>query len=353
MAFSSAVPGTGLQGLLAGLESGNKLMDSIMHPILERERQKQLEEHFRQEMEFKKKQEARMGANSGLNRQLLQQQINSYELKNNPQKLFEFIQKIKQQSSNGMLPQGQQQIPTNQEMNLFGGNGMPNMQEIGNPKNQHPQEFMQNTSDIVSKPQQSGGIFDNLTSDQQAMLQMAGIKIPKVIENPKEKRFAQLQDKLALEEYKAQQKKILAKGGSNPTNAVLTLNQNAVQGIDTVLPMLDELITSKNIPGILDFSPGKKAAYNAKTSGMIDTLIVAQGLPKVQASIDLVEEQIRRKSGETVFDYQKRLKDLKKDLLNRRKRAQFLLTSGKINTIKPEDFSSMSDEDLARIAGGG
>jgi len=126
--------------------------------------------------------------------------------------------------------------------------------------------------------------------------------------------------------------KMQNKGGSTPTNAVLTQNQQAVQGIDTVVPMLDELIESKNIPGIMDFSPGKKAAYNAKTSSMIDTLIAAQSLPKVQASIDLVEEQIRRKSGETVHDYKKRLQDLRDDLMKRRGRSQTLLQNRKVNT---------------------
>jgi hypothetical protein len=147
--------------------------------------------------------------------------------------------------------------------------------------------------------------------------------------------------------------KMQNKGGSTPTNAVLTQNQQAVQGIDTVVPMLDELIDSKNIPGIWDFSPGKKAAYNAKTSSMIDTLIAAQSLPKVQASIDLVEEQIRRKSGETVTDYKKRLKDLRDDLMKRRGRSSSLLNNRKVNTDAPEDFSHMSDEELRKIAGGG
>jgi hypothetical protein len=144
-----------------------------------------------------------------------------------------------------------------------------------------------------------------------------------------------------------------SKSSDIPTTAVLTQNQQALQGIDTVMPMLNKLIDSKDIPGIFGFSPGKKAAYNAKTSSMIDTLIAAQTLPKVQASIDLVEEQIRRKRGETVFDYKERLKDLVEDLKQRRSRAANMIKTRKINTSESDDFSNKSDEELKKIAGGG
>jgi hypothetical protein len=162
-------------------------------------------------------------------------------------------------------------------------------------------------------------------------------------------------DAAALNLYRKKEEiKAESKGGSTPTNAVLTQNQQAIQGIDTVLPMLDELINDPSkVYGRFDFNPSKKAAYNAKTSGMIDTLVAAQSLPKVQASIDLVEQQIRRATNESNTAYTDRLKDLRKDLVHRRGKAQTVLKNRKVNTGDLEDLSHMSDEELRKIAGGG
>lgn len=143
------------------------------------------------------------------------------------------------------------------------------------------------------------------------------------------------------------------KGGDNPTEAVLTQNQQAIQGITTVIPMLDELIAHPDkVYGRWDFNPSKKATYNAKTSGMIDTLVAAQSLPKVQASIDLVEEQIKRQSGESTDNYIKRIKDLREDLVSRLGKSQNLVRTRKVSIAPLEDFSKMSDEELHQIARG-
>jgi hypothetical protein len=143
------------------------------------------------------------------------------------------------------------------------------------------------------------------------------------------------------------------KGGDIPTPAVLTQNQQALQGIDTVLPMLDELINEPSkVYGKYDFSPSKKAAYNAKTSGMIDTLVAAQSLPKVQASIDLVEQQIRRATNESDEPYIKRLKDLKADLVLRRGKAQSVLQNKKINTeALPPETKTLAGKKYEKING--
>jgi hypothetical protein len=173
--------------------------------------------------------------------------------------------------------------------------------------------------------------------------------VAQALQTPEEKQAAAIDLFKQKERIKAQNK-----GGETPTNAVLTQNQQALQGIDTVLPMLDELIEQPGkVYGKYDFSPSKKAAYNAKTSGMIDTLVAAQSLPKVQASIDLVEQQIRRGTNESNGSYIERLKDLRKDLLSRRGKSQSVLKNRKINTEPMEDLSHMSDAELHSIAGGG
>lgn len=123
--------------------------------------------------------------------------------------------------------------------------------------------------------------------------------------------------------------------GDTATQAMLTENQRALQGIDASIPIIDDILSDKNLPGITSMSPGKNAAYNAKTSAVIDKLIAAQGLPKVQESINLVKEQIRRQSWETIDDYKARLRDLRNDLLSRRKMAQNTVESRKISTSTP------------------
>ena len=155
--------------------------------------------------------------------------------------------------------------------------------------------------------------------------------------------------------------------GDTATHKVLSQNQEAVQGIDASIPIIDDIINDKDLPGITTFSPAKNAAYNAKTGAIIDKLIAAQGLPKVQASIDLVAEQIRRQRWESVDDYKNRLRTMRNDLLARRKMATDTLQTRKIATQLPgyanegnksgvsagEDFSNMSDDELRKIAGGG
>lgn len=170
-------------------------------------------------------------------------------------------------------------------------------------------------------------------------------------QTPEEKETAALDLFKKKEDIKANRK-----GGDNPTNTILTQNQQAAQAIDTVLPMIDEFINNPDkVYGLTDFSRSKKASYEAKTGGMIDTLIAAQTLPKVQASIDLVEKQIRRQTGESVDDYIKRLGEFKSDLLNRRDKSQSVIQSRKVNTSpmkESNDYSKMSDAELLRIAGG-
>lgn len=327
--------------MMKGVDTGSSMFSRLMQPILEREKQKQLEAHFQEELKLRKAAAGRAGANSDLTRALLQQQLIAAQHKNDPNYEFQQFQNLMNGMGGGGQPQQPQgEIPTE----AYGeGQGMFSPEAMQEPQGMAQEQAAPsagglNLDALKKNPMLRGFIKHKLGFDPLAVAP----------QTPEEKAAS------ALDLFK--QKEALKKenkGGDIPTNAVLTQNQQAIQGIDTVLPMLDELITSKDIPGIFDFSPGKKAAYNAKTSSMIDTLVAAQSLPKVQASIDLVEEQIRRKPGEKVNDYQKRLKTLKQDLIGRRSRVQGLLSTRKVNTAPLADFSHMSDDELRKIAGGG
>lgn len=344
MALNIPMPDSPGTGFLKGIDTGSSMFSRMIQPVLEREKQKQQAEQFAQELEIKKQQLAKSGANADLQRQLLQQHILAAQHANDPMYEFNNFKNLMGMMGGGgqMGGQGGGQMPMPTQENGE-GMGMFSPEGLGQ---------MQASAQQQQQPGQDTGMFDELKNNP--MLRGFFKKkfgfdpLAQAAQTPEEKTASALDLFKQKESIKNQNK-----GGNAPTNAVLTQTQQALQGIDTVVPMLDELITSKNIPGIMNFSPGQKAAYNAKTSSMIDTLVAAQSLPKVQASIDLVEEQVRRKTGETVSDYQTRLKDLKKDLLKRRERAQGVLQTRKINTETPEDFSSMSDEELRRIAGGG
>lgn len=293
------IPNTQLpfSGLNQAIATGGNLFSQMMNPVIQRENMmRQWKQHL-ENMALQKQQMAHAARNDDLQRQILQERLTGLHHANDP----------------------------NYELNKFKSTlgGLNNVDMEALKKNPALRGFFKH---------QFG--FDPLSPAELT---------------PEEK------DARALNLF--QQKENIKKqnrGGDVPTNSILTQNQNAIQGIDTVVPMIDEIINNPQIVyGQTDFSPSKKAAYNAKTSGMIDTLVAAQSLPKVQASIDLVSEQIRRHTNESTDAYIKRLKDLRKDLINRRGRSQSVLKNRKINTDELEDFSKMSDDELRKIAGGG
>lgn len=246
------LPGNMIDSLLNGVRTGSAMYSGIMNPILQREKNKQQgeqfgitnnrlanqfgitdhrqAEQFAQKLALEKQAEARMGANIGLNRELLQQKILEHKLKTDPKMLFEFFQKIKQQGGQ------EQQMPNDQPMTPFSGGGMPSNEEIENPTLQMPQQKMN------VPQQQSGGLFGNLSPDQQAMLQMAGYKIPTVKENPEQKRYADLQSKLALENYKTQQKKALEQTKNEYKN--IQTHQKVVDSAKNDMPHLEQTLKS-------------------------------------------------------------------------------------------------------------
>ncbi len=122
--------------LMKGVDSGSNLYARAMQPILEREKQRQLDEHF-------KKQEARLGANSGLTRQVLQQQLLGLQHKNDPMyeiKQFQALQNMLTGGGKGSVDAGSPVTPPpTQEMGQGMGMYSPEgMQEAQSPQVMHP-----------------------------------------------------------------------------------------------------------------------------------------------------------------------------------------------------------------------
>lgn len=339
MATRIPLPGNMIDSLLNGFKVGSDIYSTVQQPRLAREKMKQLEEHFQEELKLKKAAAGRAGANSDLQRQLLLQKLDPMHEINQYKALENWIKGQSANQQNNVSAS----MPTEElgeGMGVFSPEGLQEAQQqpqVNNPGGSGNQGGV-DLELLKQNPLLRGFFKKHIGYDPLAA-------IPQTLQEKQDAALDLFKQKEAL--------KMQNKGGDTPTNTVLTQNQQAIQGIDTVIPMLDELLASKDIPGILDFSPGKKAAYNAKTSSMIDTLIAAQTLPKVQASIDLVEEQIRRNTGETVTDYKKRLRSLRDDLVKRRGRSQAVVKTRKVNTAPLEDFSHLSDDELRKIAGGG
>lgn len=331
------LPGNMIDTLMKGVDTGGAMYTRAMNPILEREKQAQLERHFQEQLKLSK---AAAGRNAELFKYRLQEMQDKHAAAQFERNMMNQLMGGESSGGDmgGAMPQEMPTETMGQGQGVFTPEGLAQAQQALSAPKTAPTGNNALMNKLMQNPMMRGWFKHKFGYDPLAP----------TAQTPEDKQAMALDLFKQKEEIKKQ-----SKGGDVPTNAVLTQNQQAIQGIDTVLPMLDELITSKDIPGIMNISPGAKAAYNAKTSSMIDTLVAAQSLPKVQASIDLVEEQIRRKMGETVHDYQKRLKDLKKDLIKRRARSKDVLSNRRVNTEGGDDFAGMSDEELQRIAGGG
>lgn len=278
MALNIPLPGVMGDTFGKALDSGSSIFSRLIQPIIAREQLKQKTEHEKQALEQAEnhfnRQESRLGANSGLQRQLLQQKILENKLKSDPKALYAFIQAIKNQGN--ALPGNQQSEMPQQEMPMqpYNGRGMPNNEEIehpivpiGEPKNQQ-----------VSQSQKSNGLFDNLTPDQQAMLSIAGVKIPTVKENPADKRYAELRDKLQLEDYRAKQAKLLTQEQANlkddsKRKAIIDSAKADLPHLESTLKALNKMkIIAKNNPdlfghnGIFGYGAEAAAERFAKTT---------------------------------------------------------------------------------------
>lgn len=336
MALNIPMPGNFGESFSRGINTGSTMFSRIMQPILEREKQKQLENHFKQQMELQKAQFARSGANADLTRQILQQQLLGLKNKNDPN--YEINQ---YKALENLITGGQQAVPTQATPTQEVGQGMGVFS---------PQGLEEAQQGAPSSKQ--GGINLNLLR-QHPMLRGFAKKhlgfdpLAPAPQTPEDKQAA------ALDLFKQKEAiKREGKGGDIPTNKVLTQNQTAIQAIDTVVPMLDDLINHPDkVYGISDFSPSKKASYEAKTGGMIDMLVAAQSLPQVKESVHLVEDQIRRRTGEPTDDYIERLKDFKKDLLVRRGKSQEVVKTRKVNTAELPPSEKYKDTDLVIVEG--
>src|ERR1700679_2255935 len=110
------IPNTDLPGnsFLKGIDTGSTMFSRLMQPVLEREKQKQQAEQFAQELALRKHAESRMGANSDLQRKILEENYLKLKHSNDPkwamQQLQEKLDYIQNLGKQGGAPQGGQNM---------------------------------------------------------------------------------------------------------------------------------------------------------------------------------------------------------------------------------------------------
>jgi len=129
------------------------------------------------------------------------------------------------------------------------------------------------------------------------------------------------------------------------TNAVKTLNQNAVNFIPKVQTQIDEIIKApspvtpfgEKYSGI--YRGSSVAKHQALVNEAADTLVKAKGWPNTNESLNTAKHILARGNFETDYNYRERLKELKKSLGNDIKSAKSILKQG-TNVVNNADFST-------------
>lgn len=324
------LPGNMGDSFLNGMDSGGSLFQKIMQPKIAREQMQQKQQQFMQELALRKQAEARMGANSGLNREILQQQLLGLKHKNDPMYEFQQFQALQNMLAGGGQNQGgmssQQQMPQPaQEM----GEGMGVFSHEG------MQEARQQTP---QQPQSQGGI--NLDMFRQNPMLRGFFKkkfgydpLAQVPQTPQEKQAMEIDTFNKKEAIKTENKAV---GGEQLTAPIKTKYQNVIGGVTSARPILKKLIeeTKKgNIPGQMFgslFKRDSQANYKGEVSTLLDGVRNAYTIPNTDSGTAKAEDKVLRKPGESDTNYANRLESILNQMDARERDARIKLNAGKI-----------------------
>jgi hypothetical protein len=126
------------------------------------------------------------------------------------------------------------------------------------------------------------------------------------------------------------------------TTAGKTQKQNMIGSVTTAIPLLDKLAKFNTPVGGFGWTNANNAAqYESLTNQLSDQLMTALNLPKTNESLALVKTMTKRHTLESDRAYHKRIKDLKDDLISRKKYAQGALKGG----VKLKDEVTVTEDD--------
>jgi hypothetical protein len=344
MALNIPMPMDFGESLLKGVDTGSNFFTRLMQPIIEREKQAQLERHFQEELKLRKAAAGRAGANSDLQRMMMQEQLLALKHKNDPNwELQNYLNTMKAFGGGGTsapsMAAPQEEFGEGQGM--FTPEGLQEAQAVPEQQASASPGTGFNTDVFKQNPLLRGFFKHKFGVDPLAVAP----------QTPEEKNAAQLDLFKQKEAIKAQNK------GAN-TNAVKTKAQNIINGVPNALPIIDEIIASVekgNVPGQLVgryFSPDAQATYAGNISESAETLANSLGYPNTEGGFHQAEKVIARQAGESDNHYIERLKTLKKRLVKRRIAAQNTLNGTHSPISNDDDWASKSDEELQKIIRG-
>jgi len=340
------IPNVGAPGtaLLQGLNTGSSMFSRIMQPVLERERQKQQAEQFAQNLALRKQALAKSGANSDLQRLIMEQQLLGLQHQNDPMYeannmknllgIFGGTQGAAQGAPQDGSQMPQEPMPT-QEMGQ--GLGMFTPEGLGQAQEQ-AQASAQPSAAVPMTPPAGGLDFEALKNNplvRGLFKHKFGIDIG--AETPEQKRAHDYDQKI-----KFAQKKADLEGKTTNTNAIKTLNQNIVNGVPKVKRQIEEIIKAAspiNIPG---YRGSSRAEHNALVAEAADTLIKAKGWPNTNMSLKNAKEILDRGSFESDSAYRERLKSLLSSLDTEWNQAKNVLGEG-TNAASSQQSSANKD----------
>ena len=302
--------------------------DNLIQNMMERKKLAQQEAQHKEEMELRRQSAARAGANSDLQRMLLQQQLLSAQHANDPMYGYNTMMAIQKkmdedamgQGGQASQPGGQQEYPELEKM--FKGQGMFNLpeqnQEEGNVPGMPGQ--MPGSEAPPAQPTQPtqphhGGLNLDLMRKNPAFHAMAKSvlkydPLAQVPQTPEEK------EAMAIDLYKKKEAIKAANGGTLPA-AIKTLHENIIQLSPKAHKAIQHLI---DIPspfepwGFGAIQSGQKAEHNKAVKAAAENYAKAKGWPNTKGSIQEVKDILERGKYETDSDYHKRLKGYQDEL---------------------------------------
>lgn len=345
--------GTNLDALMGGIKTGSGMFANLMHPILEREKQKQLEEHFQEQLKLSKAAAGRAAqAAADAHRKMDPMYgIQQYQALENW---------VKSQSRQQAGQHGGSQMPGAQQPPIP-------TQEIGQGQGVFTPEGLQEAQQqlAVSTPSgsQSGSGLDMELLKAHPMLRGFAKQFLKfdplaaVPQTPEDKQAMAL-DLFKQKENIKQQNKVGS--GETLTDPIKTKYQNVIGGVASARPILKKLIkeTKKgNIPGQMIgslFKRDAQASYKGEISTLLDGVRNAYTIPNTDSGTAKAEDKVLRKSGESDANYAKRLQAILDQMDSRERDARTKLNTGNITAnASGDDFSNMSDDELRKIMEGG
>lgn len=354
------LPGNMIDTLMNGVKTGSSMYTGIMNPILQREKQKQLEAHFQEQLKLSKAAAGRAAqAAADAHRKMdPMYEINQYKALENWVK-GQAAQQAGQQGGAQMPGAQQPPIPTQemgQGMGMFSPEGMQQAQQ------EPPVNAIAEQPIAPARGNPMGGLDMELLKAHPmlrgfAKKHLGFDPLAAVPQSPEEKQAAALDLFKQKEQIKAANK---TGSGETLTAPIKTKYQNVIGGVTSARPILKKLIeeTKKgNIPGQLIgslFKRDSQANYKGEVSTLLDGVRNAYTIPNTDSGTAKAEDKVLRKNGESDANYAKRLQSILDQMDSRERDARTKLSAGNITASAPDDdYSKMSDDELRKIAGGG